>query len=267
MVQTCIWDSSGRMHKVIPGCFWDKERMEQAAFAHCSTAAVLGAIGCGCALPQGLHSVLCPFSIIILCGSECHPPASAIGALGSGICFGTSSGGALVAENKGKKVHWLGRRFSEWGLSSGPAWTGKFPLHTVLKRLSTPLTVAVHAWESICWQLSIYLNTLDFWRWMMALQWNVLSTGSAIASFCDWKSLPVLPWTLGHLCCCLPCNQHSSTLWTLAKNWCGWTCFQLEISFQHISSWSSSPSSSQNTGVLVGVTAMGNGTPVVYHVL
>lgn len=46
-------------------------------------------------------------------------------------CFGRGSSEALVAGNKGKKVHWLGWWFSGWGLSSGPAWTGEFPLHTV----------------------------------------------------------------------------------------------------------------------------------------
>lgn len=32
---------------------------------------------------------------------------------------------------------------------------------------------------------------------------------SAKPSFYDWKHLPLLPLTLGHFGCCLPCNQYS----------------------------------------------------------
>lgn len=40
--------------------------------------------------------------------------------------------------------------------------------------------------------------------------WHCSGMCSALSpSFCGWKNLPVLPVTLGHLCCCLSCNQHS----------------------------------------------------------
>lgn len=114
--------SSGRMYKVITGCFWYKKGWGRQPLLSAAVSS-----GFGCALPQGLHSILYSLFIffsIILCCSECSPPASAIGELSSGVGLCRGGGEALVLENKGKKVHCLGRWLSQWGLSSGPAWMG-----------------------------------------------------------------------------------------------------------------------------------------------
>lgn len=89
---------------------------------------------------------------------------------------------------------------------------GNVPLHIVPIRLSTSLAAAVRACENICWQCTIYLNSwfFFFWRWMMALHWNVhtfirdsilLQLAESICLCCFWP--------LGTSSFWFPRNQHS----------------------------------------------------------
>lgn len=161
-----------------------------------------------------------------------HPSASLIRALGSGVLFGRGSSEALVAENKWKKGRWFGRWSQPVGPEQWPCLDRVIPFaHYPWKIFD--ISDCDSAWESICWQLAIYVNTSDFWRWVMTLQWNVLNTQQNHRSMTESIFLCCL-WLLGtSAAACLVTSTvaFTATLGTLAKNSSGWTLFWLEMLF------------------------------------
>lgn len=121
------------------------------------------------------------------------------------------------------------RRFPGWGGASvSGAWAvARLGQENSLCTLSWKDYLHLQLWQSMHGRAFADSSPFISTSLIFGGEWwhcsGMCSTLPAIASFCDWKNLPVLPLTLGHFCCCLPCNQRSFMLWTLAKNWCGWT--------------------------------------------